>query len=825
MRKHSPKLPKQCFVGINSIMFNRLFRRERPEPLPDTPSSASPGDNTSNFTPRCRKYAVKKAYTGCGPKSTVIRKKLTLGLDNGVPLGDNFFVGFFEYYTNTGLKDATNIKNQVSRLSKIFYYCQDKLGLSTDHVDINCLRHHTHVTAYLRQLESGADFQASTIKTYEEAITNCYSYVLFGTELRTADPQLWKELDDIRGFYKIGKQGTGRKIQTAHRNKRFEEALQNKYNTNPFRFLELIESPEVLERLRNIHSLVESGEQLKDSDIVFYTRHLMYIIICFHGQRVSVPEGFRTCEYKAGVAKRTADGDAVFFVRDHKTAASQAATFALSSNEVDMFIWYHEKVRKPYLVRRYLAVSGNAKADDEPFFMNSKGIPYTNVTKELERYFDLLNCEKITSTDIRKQFETLAGVEGDTEEKKMIAEYLAHTNETARKHYRQYTIEAAVKTMRAMKKFVERKRQGQSGSAQKEISKKVNDTADSNSPEEHDKTNTNMDETIMAGGGDNISAASILEPPNQEELRVVVQATTPEMTSTPRAARRHDELEKSWHATPRKVKNLFLDQFPVALSGTSAPSISEICIAMKVDVKGAEVLRKCWYYQRVVDRADHLASCFRRVPTEDQIMAKAAELEYGKQMKQMVNVIMTKVQVRVDERRRNAAPSKEDKLDEWARMIELKNDDQSWTGLQIRHKLGSRDRGVFATKTIMEGDLICNYKGKLMSAKKYQKYKEDRSEEVQENICNYVVFVQWQDEKWYVLAHKEDNSYGRLMNHSKKHFNCKVIPVPIKTFVGASAEPTDSIGIGVIATSEIEPGEEILWFYGKEFKQKPWLVL
>ena len=107
------------------------------------------------------------------------------------------------------------------------------------------------------------------------------------------------------------------------------------------------------------------------------------------------------------------------------------------------------------------------------------------------------------------------------------------------------------------------------------------------------------------------------------------------------------------------------------------------------------------------------------------------------------------------------------------RIKDIKNDEeleeieaiiytQGWRAVKNVENLLNRGRGVVATKDIIKGEIVCDYKGIYM---------ED-DEEIDDPMT-YVFSFSYKGIWIQVDARKEDRSFGRLLNHSPNHSNVK----------------------------------------------------
>ncbi|MEQ2173385.1 hypothetical protein GOODEAATRI_031618 [Goodea atripinnis] len=155
------------------------------------------------------------------------------------------------------------------------------------------------------------------------------------------------------------------------------------------------------------------------------------IILLKHYQRPGVVEGFTLSEW---MKRKSHDGKTVIGVSQHKTANMQIATFALNTEQAAMLDAYYHYIRPEYVKE-----SGE---EEDRFFISSHGrqlcqpgpIPSACT----------LQIAKVTTQEIRRVAETLAGQICTEEQMTTVAHYLAHSNVVAEGKYRTRTLEEAV---------------------------------------------------------------------------------------------------------------------------------------------------------------------------------------------------------------------------------------------------------------------------------------------------------------------------------------------------------------------------------------------
>ncbi|XP_063719128.1 N-lysine methyltransferase KMT5A-B-like [Symsagittifera roscoffensis] len=143
--------------------------------------------------------------------------------------------------------------------------------------------------------------------------------------------------------------------------------------------------------------------------------------------------------------------------------------------------------------------------------------------------------------------------------------------------------------------------------------------------------------------------------------------------------------------------------------------------------------------------------------------------------------------------------------------------EQCKDGLKIENFPG-KGRGIVATKTFERNDFVVEYRGDLILPSE-AKDREVKFESDPEVGC-YMYYFVLGNTRYCIDATKELESfgYGRLLNHSRKHPNCRTKAIWVK------GEPK----LILIANRTINEGEELLYDYGDRSKtaieNHPWLA-
>ncbi len=113
-----------------------------------------------------------------------------------------------------------------------------------------------------------------------------------------------------------------------------------------------------------------------------------------------------------------------------------------------------------------------------------------------------------------------------------------------------------------------------------------------------------------------------------------------------------------------------------------------------------------------------------------------------------------------------------------------------------------KGRSVFARRDITRGDFICKYDGELLCT-----YKDLAERHEKYNLSgegSYILEFKFCEKRWAIDATKDDNTFGRLINHAKRFKN-------VKPVVGKLREGTPFVYF--VAIKNILKDEEILYDY------------
>ncbi|XP_072563863.1 uncharacterized protein [Paramormyrops kingsleyae] len=178
--------------------------------------------------------------------------------------------------------------------------------------------------------------------------------------------------------------------------------------------------------------------------------YLEATVILKHLQPPGVVEHMTVQEW---MTRSTSEADhTVIVVKEHKTSAQQAATFALSSEEETWFDIYFTQVRPQLLSSKRSRTTLDDLGGDKRFFVSTAGRPAFNASNDLNRLHQKYKLDPVTYQTARRIFET-ATKDLTDQEKSLVADYLTHSTATADEHYRMKQSRNVVLASKLLKKL------------------------------------------------------------------------------------------------------------------------------------------------------------------------------------------------------------------------------------------------------------------------------------------------------------------------------------------------------------------------------------
>ncbi|VEN41249.1 unnamed protein product [Callosobruchus maculatus] len=135
-------------------------------------------------------------------------------------------------------------------------------------------------------------------------------------------------------------------------------------------------------------------------------------------------------------------------------------------------------------------------------------------------------------------------------------------------------------------------------------------------------------------------------------------------------------------------------------------------------------------------------------------------------------------------------------------------------GLEVKC-IENKGRGVFTTRDFLKGEFVVEYCGELIDIN--EAYRREKKYEMDENTGCYMYYFKYDGHHYCVDATEETDKKGRLINHSRTG------NLLTRTIIVENVPR-----LALIAKSDIQKGEELLYDYGDRSKESlrnhPWLA-
>ncbi|XP_063818596.1 uncharacterized protein LOC135056855 [Pseudophryne corroboree] len=359
------------------------------------------------------------------PKWTVtVRKNMhTAGMYSKHSMRTPLIKGFRNYLVKT--LEVCNSKQEVENVARYLYF-MDPQKASMEFVE-----NIEKTNLYFTKLgETGLCSQ--TQFNYLKSIRRFIQYQTTATNLGATDPQLFQAcrhfLKVINAIQKKLCKGVSREKVIKKYKRLTKDPLQ------PLDCNQLLDvaKPDFL----NCIYRADIGDKLLVKDKICILYYLEALLILKHLQRPGVVANMTVEEWHERV-RHTFTSECIseilviIGVKNHKTAANQVETFALTEEEEMWFKTYFDVVR-PSLVKE--------DNPQEAFFISTSGNKIYKVSNDLRHFHVKHRLQNITSQMVRRACETWILSRYSDVQKSLFAKYLGHTNLTADRHYREKTL-------------------------------------------------------------------------------------------------------------------------------------------------------------------------------------------------------------------------------------------------------------------------------------------------------------------------------------------------------------------------------------------------
>ncbi|XP_038842288.1 uncharacterized protein LOC120041404 [Salvelinus namaycush] len=367
---------------------------------------------------------------------TKLRKVMqSSGLYQKHPLDCDLLAGFGKYLRDDN--KIPNFKQEVANVSRFLFY-MDSNKPSLDFVN-NLEKSRSFFT---KLADIGQKKQ--TIANYMKNLKRFIRYNITTTSLIQTDRAVFEQCKHFLLCLNELQKSMSKQVSQETTGKRYIQMVS--VAKTPKECWEILRVAKneflcIIGKAMNEESLLET-EQLH---VLYYLESLLMLK---HLQRAGVIKHLTLSEWLSRSACKLPDGEnwTVVGVKKHETATQQVATILLDEEEHAWFDVYYRHVRPAFLK------NSDDMQEDERFFISTTGKPIYNPSNDLQRFHAKYNLPNITSQVARKVFETNTKASFTDQEMSLVADYLAHTTATTKKHYRLKTTVNACMEMKLISK-------------------------------------------------------------------------------------------------------------------------------------------------------------------------------------------------------------------------------------------------------------------------------------------------------------------------------------------------------------------------------------
>lgn len=700
-----------------------------PPPLPNANVVEAPAEPAKNVEPEpeTETSSVSSGETfQCNPdvqwKKAARKLMAEKGLYEKHSL-DNPLLRDFGNFLEKDLQNE-NYKQEVENVARFLYYVDPQAP------SLEFVRNRDKISQYLREL-SEARLTKQTQQNYLKSLKRFLKYHTINTNLRHEDQPLFEDckhfIDFLGSLQKCNSKQVSKEItQKRHAMLTDQQALR------PRDCLAVLRAAkhDFLAVMAKVFSDKHAPLEMTECSFVVY--YLEAVVILRHLQRPGVVEHMTVQEWM--LRQADSSGNTIIGVKEHKTAAQQVATFALSQEEESWFDMYFTSVRPQLLnsSRKRKRADSDDEDAEERFFISTTGRPIYNASNDLNRLHSKYKLKPVTSQVARRVFETATKPLSDVE-KSLVADYLTHSTATAEKHYRM--------------------KQPQTIARANEVLAMLAGESSVDSGDE---------------GPSHGTRGAAREAPNKPACAKNVQM----------------DIQVAF--------DTLLVTHPVTLGGV-VPDKSE---REKVSPDLQRQLYERWLKAQMKLRVQHVLSYFsRRLPNENRVSSWIKKQGWTSNAPTADSII------------RGWKPSGTVDMVMDSEHIKKLTTSQKWKGLQVVDIEG-KGKGVVATRRFQTGEVVCDYHGKVVTAKEGQSIHQSTSEEE----SGYMFFfTDHQGQPMCIDAHAafcechpDTQTVGRFINHSKSQANLKP-----RLYAGE-----DKDVILFLASRDIDVNEELLFHYG-----------
>ncbi|XP_041441915.1 uncharacterized protein LOC108704569 isoform X5 [Xenopus laevis] len=353
--------------------------------------------------------------------SEIRLKMKEAGLYNRHPSSAPLLKAFTDFLTHT--LGVTRYKQEVENLARFLYF------MNPQDANLAFVKDIQRTNEFFLKLQEIVSHQ--TVFTYLKHVRRFVKFQIDNTNLFATDLSMHNACNNFMKATDALQKRISKGISREVVKKRYD-SLTHKMKT-----------PEDCRRLLStakgtfLKALDAAQKDETDDQVKFEIVHYLEALLVLKNlQRPGVVQNMTNTEWKNRIHHRYTSGNTqirltIIGVAEHKTATQQVAAFALTEEEEKWFDVYYRHIR-PRLVR------DNSPTD---IFLSSTGKKLHSVSNDLWRYHQRYNIPNVCSQDVRQMCETFTVSQYTDSERHRFAKYLAHTNATAERNYREKTLD------------------------------------------------------------------------------------------------------------------------------------------------------------------------------------------------------------------------------------------------------------------------------------------------------------------------------------------------------------------------------------------------
>ncbi|KAM4048968.1 uncharacterized protein ACNLHF_026442 [Anomaloglossus baeobatrachus] len=406
--------------------------------VPRSPSEDAPNDdsdeNLDKRTQRLVPYLVSvvkcSGLTYCAffPNDRILQMNWTgdakkkmkeAGLYRRHSLEDPMIKGFASYLQHT--LGVTNYRQEVENVARFLYY------MNPQRANLEFVKDIEKANFFFTKLRE-LSLANQTVFNYLKNIRRFMTYQMRGTNLSAQRPQLFQSCNFFMGVTEDIQKRLSKGVSREVVSKRYLALTTSMKTPAECRRLLVVAKPPFLKCIR-----ATQGKSLNQDTKLQIIYYLQALLVLKHLQRPGVVQNMTVSEWKERIHYRYLWEDLVIIgVKLHKTASHQVASFVLTKEEEMWFNTYYERVR-PTLVHK--------DSPKDIFFLSTSGQEIHSVSNDIARLHKKYRLPNVTSQLVRRVCETWTLPKYSDSEKCLFSKYLAHSNLTAERNYREKTLE------------------------------------------------------------------------------------------------------------------------------------------------------------------------------------------------------------------------------------------------------------------------------------------------------------------------------------------------------------------------------------------------